>query len=121
MKNLLFVFIIIGIVSCSEEKIEPQFTSDTVKGEIPSHESWGTKIIFSDNGKTKAILFTDHLRKYDVEKVTLLDGVKIDFYDTTGRKASTLTSLKGKVDDATMNMYASDRVVAVNDSRTDVA
>jgi LPS export ABC transporter protein LptC len=47
-----------------------------------------------------------------------LDGIKIDFYGNNKIKASELTSLNGKVDDATMNMYAFGDVVAKNDSGT---
>ena len=34
------------------------------------------------------------------------------------KKSTTLTSIKGKVDDATRNMYAIDNVIAINDSGT---
>ena len=118
MKRLLFLFILIFFSSCSEEKIEPQLTHENIEGEIPANESWDSKIIFSDDGKIKAVLFTDHLKKYEQQKVTYLDGVKIHFYDTNQVMTSTLTSKKGKVDDATRDMYAIDDVVAVNDSGT---
>ncbi len=118
MKKLILMFLVIFIFSCSEEKLEPQLAKEDVEGEIPSNESWNSKIIFSDSGKLKAVLYADHLKKYDLKKVTLLDGVKIDFYNANQGKASTLTSQKGKVDDATMDMYAIDNVVAVNDSGT---
>lgn len=119
MKYFLFTFVLLLFVSaCREEKIKPLAAKDNIEGEIPSHESWKSKITFSDNGNIKAILFTEHLKKYDGQKVTLLDGVKIDFYDNNKIKASELTSLNGKVDDATMNMYAFGDVVAKNDSGT---
>ena len=117
-KSVISFLFLLFIIGCREEKIQPQITKGTIEGEIPSHESWKSKITFSDNGKIKAILFTDHLKKYEEQKVTLLDGVKIDFYDTDQNKASVMTSLSGKVDDATMNMYAIDNVVAENDSGT---
>jgi LPS export ABC transporter protein LptC len=53
---------------------------------------------------------------FEKQKITLLDGVKIDFYDKEQKKKSFLTSLRGKVDDVTQNMYAIDSVVAKNDS-----
>lgn len=118
MKKLLLLLLIISASSCSEEKIQPQIDRESILGEIPSHESWNSKIIFSDYGKIKAILFTEYLKKYEQQKVTFLEGVKIDFYDSDQVKASSLTSIKGKVDDATRDMYAIDSVVAVNDSGT---
>lgn len=119
MKNFLTAIIILMVlVSCSEEKIQPQIEKSEIKGEIPSNESWKSKITFTDAGKIKAILFTDHLRMYDKQKITFLDGVKIDFYNREQKNTSVLTSLKGKVDDATQNMFAMDSVVARNDSGT---
>ena len=116
-KYFIMVFFLI-LLSCNEKKIEPQLSNEHVEGEIPAHESWGSKIIFSDDGKTKAILYSTHLKKYELEKVTLLDSIRIDFYNPQQQKVSTLTSLKGRVDDKTQNMFAIDSVVAVNDSGT---
>ena len=50
---------------------------------------------------------------------TLFDnGLKVDFYDDNMVKTSTITSKRGKVNDATRDLYAIDSVVAVNDSGT---
>jgi LPS export ABC transporter protein LptC len=117
MKNFYLIIIIILVaIACSEEKIQPQVDKSGVQGEIPTNESWKSKISFTTEGKIKARLFTDHLKMFEKQKVTLLDGVRIDFYDSNQKKTSTLTSLKGKVDDYTKNMYALDSVVAKNDS-----
>ena len=56
------------------------------------------------------------MRMYEDKRETLLDGVKLDFYNEEGIKTTTLTSLKGRVDDKTKNMWAIDSVVAKNDS-----
>lgn len=106
------------MLSCTEEKVRPVVTSNGPNGEIPVNESWNSKIIFSDEGRIKAMLFADYLKKYELQRVTLLDGVRIDFYDKLQKKSTTLTSNKGKVDDATRNMYAIENVVAINDSGT---
>jgi len=118
MKWIMLFISILFLFSCSEEKIRPESASNNTLGEIPIHESWNSKIIFSDEGRIKAILFSDYLKKYEVQKTTFLEGVKIDFYDSKQKKSTTLTSDKGKVDDVTKNMYAIDNVVAVNDSGT---
>ena len=118
MKKFFFAIVLIVISSCSEEKLEPQLVKEYVENNIPAHESWNSKITFSSDGMIKAVLFTKHLKKYEQEKVTLLDGVKIDFYNANHVRTSTLTSDKGKVNDATLDMYAIDNVVAVNDSGT---
>ena len=81
MKNLFALMLILTFSSCSEEKIQPQMSKTNIEGEIPAHESWNSKVMFTDEGKIKAILFSDHLRKFELQKETLLEGVKIDFYD----------------------------------------
>jgi LPS export ABC transporter protein LptC len=52
----------------------------------------------------------------DAQETLLDSGVKVDFYDDDEIKTTTLTSVKGKVDDATQNLFAIENVVAVNDS-----
>ncbi len=113
--TLIFFFALI-IYSCGEKQVKPELENITASGELPSQESWNAKVLFTDNGILQAILYADHLKIFDQQKVTLLDGVKIDFYNTEGKKTTTLTSLRGKVDDITKNMFAIDSVVAVNDS-----
>lgn len=114
----LAALILIFFFSCSEEKLKPIVEESTSQTEIPSHESWNSKITFTNEGKIRAVLFSSHLKKYEMQKVTLLEGVKIHFYDSNQKISTTLTSKRGKVDDITMDMYAIDSVVAVNDSGT---
>jgi len=120
MKKILFLILFsILLFSCKEDKIEPRLDKVKTEGEIPSNESWNTVIRFTDDdGKIKAVLYSDHLKVLEKQKITLLEGVKIDFYNKEQKKTSQLTSLFGKVDDVTNNMYASDNVVAMNDSGT---
>jgi len=119
MKFFLFTFLsFLFVISCTKEKIQPQVETTSVQGEIPSNESWNSKITFTENGRIKAVLFTDHLKKFDLQKITLLDGVNIHFYNNEQQNTSWLTSLKGRVDDITKNMFAFDNVVAKNDSGT---
>ncbi len=118
MNKLLIALILFIFISCTEDKVQPEILQNSTIGEIPAHESWNSKILFTDEGFLKAVLYTDHLKKYDLQKQTFLEGVKIDFYDKNEKIASSLTSLKGRVDDITRDMYAIDSVVAVNDSGT---
>jgi LPS export ABC transporter protein LptC len=48
----------------------------------------------------------------------LLTNVKIEFFNEFEERTSVLTSLHGKIDDDTQDMYAIDSVVAVSDSGT---
>jgi LPS export ABC transporter protein LptC len=84
---------------------------------IPSQESWNSKVTFTDSGKTKAVLWARHIRVYYDTQETLLDtSLKVDFYDENQIHSSTLTSKRGRVDDATQNLWARDSVKVVNDS-----
>lgn len=115
---LLLIFIIsLLIVSCGEEKVKPRIDANIKGEELPAQESWNSKVVFSDSGRIKAVLYTGHLRVFTQSQQTLLDsGLKVDFYNEEQFKTTTLTSLRGKVEDATQNLYAIDSVVAVNDS-----
>ena len=117
MKVIIWVFILSAVVfSCSEEKIQPIVDQSSVKGEIPSHESWNSKMTFTDEGKIKAVLFSNNLKRFEMQRISLLEGVKVNFYDSSQKNTSWLTSLRGKRDDSNGNMYAIDNVVAKNDS-----
>jgi len=105
-------------VACQEKEIKPIISDSPGEGEMPAQESWDSKIIITDNGILKAIVYADHIQVYDGKKETLLDGVKIHFFDENEKKTSQLTSKRGKVDDKTQDMIAIDSVVAVNDSGT---
>jgi LPS export ABC transporter protein LptC len=119
MKRKLISFIILTFLfSCSEEKIQPQIEKSIIEGEIPSNESWNSKIMFTDEGRIKAVLYSNHLKMFEIQKTTLLEGVKINFYNNVQKNTSWLTSLRGKVNDVTKDMYAIDNVVAQNDSGT---
>lgn len=116
------IFILAGLLlllyaGCGEKKVKPHVDPDLKEAEIPAQESWDSKVIFSDSGKTTAILYAGHLRMFDQNQETLLDsGVQVDFYNPDEIKTTTLTSKRGRVDDATKNLYAMDSVVAVSDS-----
>lgn len=114
---LLIIFLISIILSCSDDRVKPEIDSSINSDELPAQESWNSKIIFSDSGKTKAILYAGHLRSFTDSKLVLLDSnVQVDFYDENEIKTSTLTSKRGKVDETTNNLWAMDSVVTLNDS-----
>jgi LPS export ABC transporter protein LptC len=113
--KLLIGLSLLLFFSCTEEKLKPTVENTNAK-DIPIQESFNSKIYFSEDGKLKAILYADHLRMYENPKQTLIDGVKIEFFDKNEIKTTTLTSKYGKVDDITKNMIAYKNVVAVNDS-----
>ena len=112
--SILFLF-----PFCSSKRVKPSVDGKLSVEELPSQESWNSIITFSDSGKISAILYAGHLRKYDDKKETFLDqNIKVDFYDQNEVQTTTLTSVKGRVDETTNNLYAMDSVVVSSDSVT---
>lgn len=117
MKLFYGALILLFIAGCSQKRVQPVIGYNLQVSKIPSQESWNSKVVFSDSGKTKAILYTGHIRVFSESLETLLDSnVKVDFYDLNQIHTSTLTSKRGRVDDATENLWAIDSVIVVNDS-----
>ncbi|MGE5410542.1 MAG: LPS export ABC transporter periplasmic protein LptC [Clostridiales bacterium] len=102
---------------CSEEKIKPPVVQLN-EAQLPSQESRNDKILFTEGGKLRAILYAKHLRAFDEKRETLLDTIRIEFFNDNAQRTSVLTARKGRVDGVTNNMYAIDSVVAANDSGT---
>lgn len=120
MKYIFLIVVISMLLQfCSSKRVKPSVDLNLNTQELPSQESWNSVITFTDSGKTKAILWTGHLRKFDEKRETFLDkNVKVDFYNDEQIKTSTLTSKKGRVDETTNNLYAIDSVVVFSDSVT---
>ncbi len=120
MKFFVFIFSILFLFPfCSSKRVKPSIDGNLSVEELPSQESWNSVITFSDSGKISAILYAGHLRKYDDKRETFLDqNIKVDFYDQNEVQTTTLTSIKGRVDETTNNLYAIDSVVVSNDSVT---
>ena len=113
---LTYLFLISIFNSCSEKKLKPQIDTSINSEELPDQESNNAIISFTEEGYLKAILYADNIKVLGEENEKLLENVKIDFYDDDEKKTSSLTSLFGKIDDDTQDMYAIDSVVAVSDS-----
>lgn len=120
MKFIIFILTLsVLFSSCSSKRVKPSVDGNLSVEELPSQESWNSVVTFSDSGKISAILYTGHLRKFDDKRETFLDkNIKVDFYDKQEVHTTTLTALKGKVDEATNNLYAIDSVVVTSDSVT---
>ncbi len=117
MKFSISLFLVALIAGCSSQNIKPPIDSSLNVSKLPLQESWMDTVAFSDSGKTKALLIAGHLTMFDHPNETLLDSnVKVNFYDENQIQTTTLTSLKGRVDNTNNNLYAIDSVVAINDS-----
>lgn len=120
MKYLLLVISITFLFQfCSTKRVKPSVDTNLNIEELPSQESWKSVVTFTDSGKTKAVLWAGHLRKYNEKRETLLDqNIKVDFYDQKEVHTTTLTSKNGRVDESTNNLFAKDSVVVYSDSVT---
>lgn len=102
---------------CGDDKIKPN-TMQITQGQLPAQESRFDKILLTEEGKLRAIVYANHIRYFEDSKETLLDTLRIEFYNDLNQKTSVLTARRGRVEELTNNMYAMDSVVASNDSGT---
>ena len=117
MKFIYLLLFTALLYSCSDQKVKPAINTALNIEEMPAQESWNSKVIFTDSGKTQAILYTGRLRMFTGARETLLDSsVKVEFYNDRDTISTVLTSKRGRVDDISRNLYAIDSVVAVSDS-----
>jgi len=90
---LFFISFLILFQYCSSKRVKPAIDVNLNTQELPSQESWNSVVTFSDSGKTKAILWAGHLKKFDDKRETFLDqNIKVDFFNDDELKTSTLTS-----------------------------
>ncbi|MBI9072497.1 MAG: LPS export ABC transporter periplasmic protein LptC [Melioribacteraceae bacterium] len=117
LKNIIFLTVLaVSFSFCSKNKVKPVIVESLTSEEIPDQEIYNSKVRITELGELKAILYFDTLRKYTDTEVTLLKSVKIHFYNEEGVNTSTLTSVKGKINNKTNDMYAIENVVAASDS-----
>jgi LPS export ABC transporter protein LptC len=120
MKIIVLIFSAVFLFQCcSSKRVKPAVDGSFQSEELPSQESWNSIVTFSDSGKINAILYSGHLRKFDDKRETYLDkNIKVDFYNDEEVHTTTLTAIKGKVNEATNDLYAIDSVVVTSDSVT---
>jgi len=112
--SLLLLMLALLLLSCSKDKVELGKTTVAASDSFPSQESFDTKVIFSDSGKTKAVLDARHIRAFSKFNYTLIDGgAKVDFYKN-GIYASTLTGKRGKIYDLTKDVEVYDSVKLIS-------
>jgi LPS export ABC transporter protein LptC len=116
MKCLRFFLLLALALPGCEEKVRPSIVS-LPDANVPSQESWRSTVTFSDSARIKAILWAGHIAVHASSQFTLLDdSIHVDFFDEAERHSSTLTALRGRVDDRTRDFDAHENVVVVSDS-----
>ena len=61
-------FIFIGFVllfAACQEEVKPIINNAIGEGEIPTQESWDSKILITDDGLLKAIVYAEHIQMYE--------------------------------------------------------
>lgn len=90
---------------------------DPDRVEFPDQEGWGIGITLSESGKTRALVKSDYLKKYETEKkVNLAGNVVADFFDTDEKHTTLVFSDYASINEQTGFMTASGYVVVVSDS-----
>jgi len=116
-QTALSLLILLLLCGC-EEKVKPSLVPLT-RTDLPSQESWDSRVIFSDSARTKAILWAGHIAVYGDQRYTLLeDSIHVDFFNEQEQHTSVLTARRGKVNDVTRDFEAYDHVVVVSDGGT---
>ena len=119
MKRSLVLALLALLLTACEEKVKPSVLSGVSGRQLPSQESWGSTITFSDSGVVKAVVRAGHIFAYDNSRVTHLDsGVTVDLFDENGAHTSKLTSVRGSVDEGSNDLEATGNVVVRSDSGT---
>ena len=106
-------FIIAGCTPLSS----PPSSEEPSPGEMPEQEFHNSTIHFYQSDVLSAKLQAGRIRKYTKRSTVLLDSsVTMEFYDSTGRRTTTLTSDSGRADESRKDMVAMGHVVALSDS-----
>jgi LPS export ABC transporter protein LptC len=104
--------LLIGIAwGCSSQQTD---SAPAEKGGIdqPDRVMTNSEIFLTNDGKRKATIKSDLLKAYTRVDTTLLYGVEIRFYDSTGTQVSTLTSDSARVSQRTNRMSVTGHVKA---------
>ena len=112
MRYIILFFLVFNL-SCSR-KTEYDLP---YRENMPDQESWGVKIILTDEGVVRAKVRSGHLQKYNKKEFIMLDSnVTVDFYNNVEKHTSTLTSNIAEINESSNNMKAIGNVKVVSDS-----
>jgi LPS export ABC transporter protein LptC len=122
MRALILLLCLTFLASCANDaKVQPAVVPTVIPEEEPSQTSFDTKIRFTNEGLSRAILGAGRIRVYDKRRQTVLDSsVQVDFFDREGKHSSVLTAGWANINDQTKFMVAYDSVKIVSDSGTTV-
>ncbi|MCI0705973.1 MAG: LPS export ABC transporter periplasmic protein LptC [Ignavibacteriae bacterium] len=104
-----------------EDKIKPSVLPGIDSSTLPQQESWNSKIVVSDSGRVKAVIYAGYLMTFQSPAEThMREGIIVHFYDDAGVESSVLTANEGIVNDITKNLEASGNVLVVSSDSTEL-
>jgi LPS export ABC transporter protein LptC len=101
-------FVLIGIPACGES---PRMSSVPDAGELPDQEVSDFEATETDLGAVQWKMYARSAATYRARNTVVARGLRIDFYDEKGERASTLTSREGEMNDLSHDMTARGDVV----------
>jgi len=100
--------VLIGIPACGES---PRMSSVPAAGELPDQEVSDFEATETDLGAVQWKMYARSAATYRARNTVVARGLRIDFFDEKGERASTLTAREGEMNDLTHDMIARTDVV----------
>jgi len=120
MRKLSFVslFVLLFLTGCgSNDEIKaPPGGADSSAAIIrPDQQIRNAQIFFYNKAIRTTDILADYIEKYEKQDSTLAWGLRVNFYDSTGREISNLVADSGLVRERTNMMVANGHVVVVSE------
>jgi len=80
-------------------------------GELPDQEVRNFVLTETDQGNPVWKLYARYAAMYDARNSIVAQGVRVDFYDSQGKKTSELSAREGEIDEVSRDMKARGNVV----------
>jgi LPS export ABC transporter protein LptC len=97
-----------GLPGCGSS---PRMSSVPAAGELPDQEVSDFEATETDQGAVQWKMYARSAATYRARNTVVARGLRIDFFDEKGERASTLTSHEGEMNDLTHDMVARGAVV----------
>jgi len=98
----------LGIAGCGGS---PRMSSVPTTGELPDQEVSDFEATETDQGALQWKMYARSAATYRARNTVVARGVRIDFFDEKGERASTLTAREGEMNDLSHDMIARGDVV----------
>jgi len=113
-KNSILVLLLAFVVSCSNDLKEVQMIN--ADKETPDESMEGVTMLYTDNGKERALLKTPLIYTYGVrqDRTVFPKGLSVDFYNVKGEKESFVRSNTGVLNNLNHFLELKDSVIMIN-------